>query len=100
MSERREGEQRSALQVLKERRGPLPKELLDRVRAQNAAKTAIRKALAGGPLTPPEVAEAAGISPRDAIWLLTAMRKYGQVVEDGQDGDYPRFGLAPVESPR
>ena len=91
---------RTALQVLKERRGPLPKELLDRVRAQNAAKSAIRKALAVGPLTPPEVAAAAGIAPREAIWLLTAMRKYGQVVEEGQDGDYPRFALAPNETPR
>jgi len=90
----------TALQILKDRRGPLPKELLDRVRAQNAAKSAIRKALAGGPLTPPQVAQAAGISPREAIWLLTAMRKYGQVVEDGQEGDYPRFGLAPQQSPR
>jgi hypothetical protein len=99
MSER-PGAHRSALQQLKDRRGPLPKELLERVRTQNAAKSAIRRALANGPLTPPEVAEAAGISPSDAIWLLTAMRKYGQVVEEGQAGDYPRFGLAPVESPR
>ena len=91
---------RRPLELLKERRGPLPKELLDRVRAQNAAKAAIRKALAGGPLTPPEVADAAGITPGDAIWLLTAMRKYGQVVEEGQDGDYPRFGLAPVDPAR
>jgi hypothetical protein len=91
---------RTALQQLKERRGPLPRELLDRVRAQAAAKSAIRKALAAGPLTPPEVAEAAGIEPHEAIWLLTAMRKYGLVVEAGQDGDYPRFALAPVDSAR
>lgn len=91
---------RARLQLLKERRGPLPKELLDRVRAQNAAKSAIRKALANGPLTPPEVAAAAGITPREAIWLLTAMRKYGAVVEQGQDGDYPRFALAAAGSPR
>jgi hypothetical protein len=91
---------RRPLERLKERRGPLPKELLDRVRAQNQAKAAIRRALAGGPLTPPEVAAAAGITPRDALWLLTAMRKYGQVVEAGQDGDYPRYGLAPVDPVR
>jgi hypothetical protein len=88
------------LQVLRERRGPLPKDLLDRVRTQNAAKTAIRRALADGPLTPPQVADAAGIPASEAIWLLTAMRHYGQVVEEGQDGDYPLFGLAAVESPR
>jgi predicted transcriptional regulator len=90
---------RSGLQVLKDRLGPLPKELLDRVRAQNAAKTAIRKALKGGPLTVPEIAEAASLGTKDVLWYVTAMRKYGQVVEDVQDGDYMRYALAP-EAPR
>jgi predicted transcriptional regulator len=91
--------ERSGLQVLKDRRGALSKELLDRVRTQNAAKTAIRKALKAGPLTVPEIAQAAAIPARDVLWYVTAMRKYGQVVEEGQDGDYIRYGLA-AEAPR
>jgi hypothetical protein len=78
----------------KQRHGQAPAELLERVREQNHVKGAIRRALAGGPLTPPEVAEAVGVTPRRALWTLTAMRKYGAVVEDGQDGDYPRYALS------
>jgi hypothetical protein len=63
------------------------------VRDQNHTKAAVRRALGDGSLTPPQVAEATGISPREALWVLTAMRKYGVVVEDGQDGDYVRYGL-------
>lgn len=85
---------RAGLQVLKDRRGPLPKELLDRVRTQNAAKTAIRRALRDGPLTVPEIAEAAGLGTKEVLWYVTAMRKYGQLVEDSQDGDYMRYALA------
>jgi len=86
---------RSGLQVLKDRLGPLPKELLDRVRAQNAAKTAIRRALKAGPLTVPEIAEASGLPTKDVLWYVTAMRKYGDVVEDVQDGDYMRYAMSP-----
>jgi hypothetical protein len=84
---------------LKERRGGAPKDLLDRVRQQQAAKTAIRRALAGGPLTVPEVAEASGLTTREVLWTLTAMRKYGAVVEDTQAGSYMRYALA-TKGPR
>jgi DNA-binding IclR family transcriptional regulator len=54
----------------------------------------VRRALADGPLTAPQVAEAVEVSAREAFWMLTALRKYGVVVEDGQDGDYVRFALS------
>jgi hypothetical protein len=57
-------------------------------------KAAIRRALADGPMTPPQVAALADVSPREALWMLIALRKYGAVVEDGQDGDYPRYALS------
>jgi hypothetical protein len=34
------------------------------------------------------------------LWTLTAMRKYGQAVEDGVDGDYPRYALPEKEVKR
>jgi G:T/U-mismatch repair DNA glycosylase len=49
------------MQVLKERRGGTPQALLDAVRENNAARVAIKKALAEGPRTVPEVAAAAGL---------------------------------------
>ena len=78
----------------KERHGQAPADLLERVRKANHTKAAIRRALADGPMTPPQVAAVAEISPREALWVLIAMRKYGVVAEDGQEGDYVRYGLS------
>jgi hypothetical protein len=83
----------------KELHGQAPTELLERVRVQNHTKAAVRRALADGPATPPEVARATGISARDAFWTLIALRKYGVVVEDGGDGNYVRYALT-GEDPR
>jgi gamma-glutamylcysteine synthetase len=79
--------------IYKELHGQASAELLERVRVQNHVKAAVRRVLADAPLTPPQVAEAAGISARDALWTLIALRKYGVVVEDGDEGDYPRYAL-------
>ena len=54
----------------------------------------VRKAMAGEPVTVPAVANAAGIETDTAIWHITAMKKYGLVVEDGMDGDWPLYRLA------
>jgi len=90
---------RSKMLELKERRGPVPPELLESVRQNNAVKTAIKRALAGGPRTVPEIAEAAGLPARTILWTITAMRKYGTVVEDSTDGSYVRYALA-AKDPR
>jgi hypothetical protein len=89
------GERRRAgsIAAYKELHGQAPDELLERVRVQNHVKAAVRRALAGGPATPPEVAAAADLDPRETFWTLIALRKYGAVVEDGEDGDYVRYAL-------
>jgi hypothetical protein len=88
------------LELFKQRQGPASAELLEYVKAANKRKAAVKKALKGGPLTVPQVAEATGFGPRDVLWTLTAMRKYGQAVEDGVDGDYPRYALPEKEVKR
>ncbi len=90
---------RSKMLELKERRGPVSPALLESVRANNAARAAIKKSLAAGPRTVPEIAEAAGIPTRTILWTVTAMRKYGSVVEDSTDGSYVRYALA-AKDPR
>jgi predicted transcriptional regulator len=90
---------RSKMLELKERRGPVSEDLLESVRRNNAAKTAIKRALAGGPLTVPEIAAATGLPTRTVLWTVTAMRKYGAVVEDSTDGSYVRYALA-TKDPR
>ena len=39
----------------------------------------------------PQVAQATGISNRQALWYLAAMKKYNLVVENGMSGDYPLY---------
>ncbi len=88
------------LEIFKQRHGPASEELLDYVKLASKRKAAIRKALKDGPMTVPQVAQATGIGPGDVLWTLTAMRKYGQAVEDGVEGDYPRYALPEKEVKR
>jgi hypothetical protein len=88
------------LEVFKARQGPAAEGLLEYVKATSKRKAAVRKALKDGPLTVPQVAEATGYEARDVLWTLTAMRKYGQAVEDGVDGDYPCYALPEKEVKR
>ena len=90
----------TALDVFKELQGPASPELLDHVKKGNKRKTAIKKALKDGPLTVPQIAEATEFEAADVLWSLTAMRKYGLAVEDGVDGDYPKYGLPEKEVKR
>lgn len=92
------GKPMNKMLALKERRGGTPQALLDSVREHNAAKSAIKRALANGPLTVPEVAAAAGLTTRATLWTLTAMRKYGSVAEDTQAGSYMRYALTTKEA--
>lgn len=88
------------LEIFKQRHGPASEALLDYVKVANKRKAAIKKILKDGPMTVPQVAQATGIEPGDVLWTLTAMRKYGQAVEDGVDGDYPRYALPEKEVKR
>jgi predicted transcriptional regulator len=90
---------RSKMLELKERRGPVSPALLESVRLNNAAKASIKKALADGPHTVPEIAESAGLPTKTILWTVTAMRKYGSVVEDSTDGSYVRYTLV-TKDPR
>jgi len=47
----------------------------------------------------PELAAASEIPTRTILWTVTAMRKYGTVVEDSTDGSYVRYALA-AKDPR
>jgi predicted transcriptional regulator len=86
--------------MFKERQGPASEELLGRVKDQSRRKAAIKKALKDGPMTVPALAEATGIAAADVLWSLTAMRKYGLAVEEGVEGDYPRYALPEKEVKR
>jgi DNA-binding transcriptional ArsR family regulator len=58
-----------------------------------ATRKAIKELLAKQPATVAELAEALKL-PRDQVfWHLMAMRKYGLVRDEGEDGEYLRYAL-------
>ena len=86
-------QQKKPIDILRERRGPVPPELRERVKQHRTIKKAISDALRESPKTVPELAETTGFPTHEVLWHLTSMRKYGQVTEGDQEGDYFRYAL-------
>ncbi len=86
-------EQKKPIDILRERRGPVPPELRERVKQHRTIKKALTEALQGGPKTVLELAELTGFPSHEVFWHIVSMRKYGQVTEGDQDGDYLRYML-------
>jgi hypothetical protein len=86
------------LDILKEKHGPVSKELTGLVKEHNRIKTAIRKALKENPKTVPEISTETGIPSDIVFWHLMSMKKYRKVVEGDQVGDYLKYQLPGNES--
>ena len=86
-------EEKKPIHILRERRGPVPKALTEQVRRHREVKRAIGKALAEGPQTVPQLAEATGLPTDEVFWHVISMRKYGQVAEGEKDGQYFQYVL-------
>ena len=90
--------EKTPLQILKERRGPVPEELRAWTKEHNRMRREILKVLKDSPKTPPQVAEIVGIPTDKVFWFLMCMRKYGCVAEDSQEGDYFKYAFVKEES--
>lgn len=55
----------------------------------------ICQAIREQPRTVPEVAQATGLPTHEVLWHITALRKYGEVVEAGMAGAYYLYQTAP-----
>lgn len=82
-----------ALQVLRERRGGVPRELVEANRRQNAVRRKIVSALGEGPKTVPELAEAVDVPAHEVLWHVMGLKKYGKAQEAEQDGEYFKYML-------
>jgi hypothetical protein len=91
--------EKKPIAVLRERRGGVPRELVERNRRQAADRRRIVGALRSGPQTVPEIAKQTNLPPHEALWHLMSMKKYGKLVEGQQQGDYFEYALA-EESPQ
>jgi predicted transcriptional regulator len=58
------------------------------LKAQKATRREICQPLRDAAKTVPEIATATGIPAHEVLWHITAMKKYGLVVETGMCGDY------------
>jgi predicted transcriptional regulator len=56
----------------------------------------VKKALEDGPQTVLSIASAVGASTDEVLWHVMAMRGYGLVAEDDQEGDYFKYRLVPA----
>jgi hypothetical protein len=94
-------EQRDALKAtlkkLRDERGTAVDAAIGRNKIRQAVRKQVRAALVVGQSTVPALAAATGLPTRDVLWHVAAMRKYGQLVEDGQDGDYCLYRLTPKD---
>ena len=64
-----------------------------RLKVLRAEMKQVRRQLAAGPATVPQMAEQTGLDPARVLWLVTALRKYGLAVEGDKQGDYYTYRL-------
>jgi DNA-directed RNA polymerase specialized sigma subunit len=64
------------------------------VKTQNAAIKAIKARIAERPATVPDIARALKMKTADVLLYISALRKYGEVLEGAKDGDYFTYQLA------
>lgn len=86
--------EKPAIQILRERRGGVPRELTERNRQQLANRRRIVNALTGGAKTVPEIAKETNLPPHEAFWHLMGMKKYGKLVEGEEREGYFEYALA------
>ena len=81
-------QQAALLKRLRQKRGETVAVPQGFLKEQKRIHREICRALREQPRTVPEVAGATNLPAHEVLWHITALRKYGQVVETGQAGDY------------
>jgi predicted transcriptional regulator len=81
------------IKIIRERRGGVPKDLVERNRAQTKTRKRIIQALEDGPKTVPEVAKATAMPSHEVLWKLMGMKKYGLVIEGEERDGYYQYAL-------
>lgn len=89
--------EKKPIQILRERRGGIPKELVALNREQTRTRKKLTEALKAGPKTVPEIADATDIPTHEAFWYLMGMKKYGKVVEGEERDGYYEYALKEEE---
>jgi predicted transcriptional regulator len=64
------------------------------LREQKAIRKQICQPMREAPKAVPELADITGLSAEQILWHVTAMKKYGLVVENGMCGEYYLYQMA------
>ena len=81
------------IQILRERRGGVPGELVERNRQQSVTRKRITEALQNEPKTVPELAHEIDQPSHEVLWHVMGMKKYGKVIEAEQVDGYFKYQL-------
>lgn len=85
------------LKALRQERRELVEASRARLKVQSKEVALIKKALAQGSATAPELARRTGLDSQKALYYVVSLLKYGQVREEEPEGAYFRYGLKPAE---
>ncbi|OQX85475.1 MAG: hypothetical protein B6D63_02205 [Candidatus Latescibacteria bacterium 4484_7] len=85
--------EKKPLDVFRESRGGVPKELTRWHTAQNKIRKKIMEGLKEEPMTVPELSKKVDLTTNTVFWHLMALKKYGFVVEVQDKGDYAEYAL-------
>ena len=88
---------REALRVFRERMGGLTDAKKSYLKSDREARKALREALRFGPKTIPELTQQLNLPGEKVTWYVMALKRYGEIVEAGQAGDYFRYALKESE---
>ncbi|MGO8717910.1 MAG: hypothetical protein ACLQMO_01675 [Acidobacteriaceae bacterium] len=90
-------QQKQALAKLRERIGGISEQKKQNQKHLIAARKAIVKFLEAQPATVPQIAARLSMPGDEALWHVTGMRKYGSIVEAGEEGEYVRYALSAAQ---
>lgn len=88
---------REGLRIFRERMGGLTDAKKAYLKADRDTRKALREALKAGPRTVPELDRQLALPSENVMWYVMALKRYGEVVEAGRAGDYPRYALKESE---
>jgi hypothetical protein len=77
-----------ALKELRQERKVFIEQAKDQIKTQSLLFKKIKEQLKEEGKTVPEIARNTEIPSSQVLWLIMALKKYGQVIEGAKDGDY------------
>ena len=88
---------REGLRVFRERMGGLTDAKKSYLKSDREARKAMREALRFGPKTIPELTQQLNLPGEKVTWYVMGLKRYGEIVEAGQAGDYFRYAMKESE---